>query len=290
MLDAMKPNSRPSRAPCLCIPPSAFTLLELLVVLVTLGFLVMLLVPALARTDDNGARMVCLHNLRQMGIAANMYVGDFQDRLPYPNWDGGSGSTAPRGWLYSMNPNNGLPAGFPSGTIPNPYSAAYPYNRVANALGAWQSGLWFQYVLNTKAYLCPVDVESRDYLPPSATGGRANKLSTYVMNGASEGFSVTGTWPTPCKITDIWSPACYLLWEPDENATGAGNPGPFEYNDGANFPNASEGIGRLHSANSGNMLCVGGNVEFVTLPAFKAQSSATGKTLAWWSPFSTTGH
>jgi len=268
----------------------AFTFVELLVAIATLAVLAMVLIPALARSDDNGARMVCLHNLRQMGMASNMYAGDNQDHLPYPNWDGGSDATAPRGWLYSMNPNNGLPPAFPGGTIPSPYSSVAPYSRLAYALGAWQSGLWFQYVQNTKSYLCPVDTESKDYLPSSSLGGRANKLSSYVMNGAVNGFPSGGSYPLPCKITDIWSPACYLLWEPDENADGQGSPGALEYNDGANFPSTSEGIGRLHSANSGNMLCVGGNVQFVTVLTFKAQSvtgsgpGPGGKTLAWWYP------
>jgi len=87
-----------------------------------------------------------------------------------------------------------------------------------------------------------------------------------------------------------------LLWEPDENAVSQGNPGAFEYNDGANFPNTTEGIGRLHSANSGNMLCVGGNAEFVMVQTFKKQSivgsgpGPGGKTLAWWFPGASNGN
>jgi type II secretory pathway pseudopilin PulG len=257
----------------------AFTLLELLVVIGTLAVLAVLMVPALARTDDNDTRMVCMNNLRQMGMAENMYLGDSRDQLPYPNWDSGSGVSAPQGWLYSMKATD-LPAGAPAGQIPNPCDVAF---WKANPTSAWKSGAWFQYVQNTKAYLCPVDIESKSYTTPTATGGRSEKLSSYVMNGASVGFPSFPSFGTPCKITDIWSPACYLLWEPDENAS---NPG--EYNDGANYPTSSEGIGRLHSAYSGNMLCVGGNVQFVTVQAFKNQSvvgagpGPGGKTLAWW--------
>jgi type II secretory pathway pseudopilin PulG len=270
----------------------AFTLLELLVVIGTLAVLAVLMVPALARTDDNDTRMVCMNNLRQMGMAENMYLGDSRDQLPYPNWDSGNSASAPQGWLYSMKATD-LPAGAPAGQIPNPCDVAF---WKANPTSAWKSGAWFQYVQNTKAYLCPVDIESKTYTTPTASGGRQNKLSTYVMNGASVGFpSLISGYGTPCKITDIWSPACYLLWEPEENAMGQGNPGAFDYNDGAYYPNISEGIGRLHSANSGNMLCVGGNVQFVTVQTIKIQSAGTGpgpggKTLAWWSPISANGH
>ncbi len=261
----------------------AFTLLELMVVTATVAILAILILPALARSDDHGARMVCMNNLRQMGTASGMYAADNRDYLPYPNWDGGANGSPP-GWLYTVT----------SGAIPNPVDSA-PWK--ANPITAWRTGTWFQYVQNTKAYLCPVDVESKTYTTATASGGRAEKLSTYVMNGASVGYANTGMgYGTPCKITDVWSPACYLLWEPDENVTGQGNPGAFEYNDGANAPSSPEGIGRLHSANSGNLLCIGGNVQFVTVQTFRQQSTVypgagpNGKTLAWWSPISSNGH
>jgi prepilin-type N-terminal cleavage/methylation domain-containing protein len=154
----------------------AFTLLELLVVIATLAVLATLLIPALAKTDDNGARMVCINNLRQMGMALGLYAAENQDHLPHSNWDGGSGTSAPRGWLYGMRASQGLPVGFPAGTVPDPYSSAPPYNLLTNPAGtnAWQSGLWFQYVGNFRSYLCPVDIENKDYLPPSSAGGRQN--------------------------------------------------------------------------------------------------------------------
>jgi type II secretory pathway pseudopilin PulG len=272
-----------------------FTLTELLVVIACLILLAALGLPALARTDDNSTRVVCLHNLRQMAMAMNMYAGDNRDYLASPNWDGGSGATAPRGWLYGMN-NQGLPPNsFPTGECPDPYRPAAPYNLLPNGPLAWQTGLWYKYINNFKSYLCPVDIESRDYLPPASVGGRNNKLSSYVMNGAVTGFPSSG-FSTPCKLTDVWNPACYLLWEPDENAVGPGNPGAFEYNDGSNYPDQTEGTGRLHSANGGNMLCVGGNVEFVTVQTWNLQSVAGsgpgpgGRTLAWWAVGNSAGN
>jgi prepilin-type N-terminal cleavage/methylation domain-containing protein len=291
----MKTNLKTSGRQPAGRPDHAFTLTELLVVIATLAILAVVLFPALARSDDHGTRMVCVNNLRQMAMAMNSYAGENRDYFAFPNWDGGS-AESPAGWLYLVDSVPGL--GSAGTDIPDPYLQAPGYALARNYILAWQSGLWFRYVNNFKAYLCPVDIESPDYLPPSSTGGRQNKLSSYVMNGAVSNYRNLSSSPpgVPCKITDVWNPACYLLWEPDENVAGRGNPGAFEYNDGASYPENSEGIGRLHSANGGNMLCVGGNVQFVTVQTWKAQTvvgagpGPGGKTLAWWAPGASNGN
>jgi type II secretory pathway pseudopilin PulG len=273
----MKPNAIQTSAgfESHCKRDHAFTLTELLVVIGAMAMLGILILPALARSDDNGARMVCMNNLRQMGMAVNMYAGDNRDYLAYPNWDGGeaiNGADVP-GWLYTVT----------GGTIPNPNRLPWKNNPIS----AWQTGLWFQYVQNPKSYLCPVDIESPTY----TNNQRQNELSSYVMNGAVAGFPAPPIYRT-CKVTDAWSPACWLLWEPNENANGLGNPGAFEFNDGAVYPNTSEGIGVLHTVNAGNLLCVGGNVQIITVQTFKNQSNVFEgvKSLAWWSPFTAVGH
>jgi hypothetical protein len=93
---------------------------------------------------------------------------------------------------------------------------------------------------------------------------------------------------------------CYLMWEPDENVLGPGNPGAFEFNDSANFPQVSngEGIGRLHSQKGGQILAVGGHVTFVTRTQFNEDSLTPngkgpgpgGKTFLWWNPDAADGH
>src|SRR5512138_3202514 len=67
-------------------PRRAFTLLELIVAVLMIGVLMALLFPALARSGDNGARTVCVNNLRQLGSALLMYGSDNNDLMAYPNW------------------------------------------------------------------------------------------------------------------------------------------------------------------------------------------------------------
>jgi prepilin-type N-terminal cleavage/methylation domain-containing protein len=60
----------------------AFTLVELLVVIAVIGVLASLLLPALARTKDQGRNTVCVSNLRELGVATRVYAGDNNNIMP----------------------------------------------------------------------------------------------------------------------------------------------------------------------------------------------------------------
>src|SRR5215472_3316848 len=61
---------------------SAFTLIELLVVIAIIAILAAMLLPALARARESGKRISCLNSLRQLSVASQLYLGDFQGYYP----------------------------------------------------------------------------------------------------------------------------------------------------------------------------------------------------------------
>ena len=247
---------------------SAFTFVELLVVIFVLVLLAIMVLPANARTSGSTRRAICINNLRQIGRAVAMYASDNNDYLPYPNWGAPntlSGMPGP-GWLYT--PVGGAP----------PNLTVAPYN--SNPAIAYATGLLYPYVRNQNSYVCAVDRESKYF------SVRANKLSSYVMNGAVCGFNSTYR---SCRITAVWSPDCYLMWNPDENI---GNPpiGNFAYNDASSYPDRNEGIATLHTLNGADVVTLAGSVCFATNESIEnAKTNSSGKTLVWWSPFSTNG-
>ena len=62
----------------------AFTLIELLVVIGIIAALAALLLPAISRAKHKSYQSTCVNNLRQIGLAFQLYWGDSNDQFPAP--------------------------------------------------------------------------------------------------------------------------------------------------------------------------------------------------------------
>ena len=96
----------------------AFTLIELLAVIAIISILASILLPALSRAKAMSRQAACLSNLRQIGLAFSLYLGEQEDRfadrrdlktaLGYKPWSDWPRSDPRGGWAAVVLSNQSL--------------------------------------------------------------------------------------------------------------------------------------------------------------------------------------
>jgi len=118
---------------------TAFTLIELLVVVAVIGILAAMLLPAVSRAKLKGQRAACYSNLRQVAVAARLYMDDYNGGMFHHH----------EGWV--------LDDGTQTATLPSsPAACAGGGTGNSQAEKPWVI-FFYPYLRNRNAAFCPSD-------------------------------------------------------------------------------------------------------------------------------------
>lgn len=254
---------------------AGFTLVELLVVIGIIAVLMGILLPALNKARQQAWRIKCLSNARQLGTAVHLYANENRSFLPASNWDGGTTNgtwvNARVGWLYDLTPP---PLG--PGDLA-PVGGVDP-KRV-------KGGVLWKYLRTLEVYRCPMHQAVR-----GIGSGRTDSLTSYLMNGAVNGFPDPSALPRskPMKYAklNMFKSNDVAFWEADERRASSG------FNDGSSYPSETynlcdplaSGLTARHGKHAA-IVCIDGHAEPIEHAEFRKLIKEPRRNRLWCNPF-----
>jgi len=155
--------------------PKAFTLIELLVVIAIISILAAMLLPALSMAKEKARTIICLTNLKQIGVAMTTYSDDCRDTLIPAEYNPRKGAKFEDGWPTILHNERYLPAEKTKSYYDVPQNGS---------VFRCPSGLSAVYSLEPTSRLDPEGAKARPFMSTS-TGSRYFIDCWYGINGTT---------------------------------------------------------------------------------------------------------
>ena len=198
---------------------AGFTLIELLVVIAIIAILAAILFPVFAQAREKARQTACLSNEKQIGNALLMYLQDYDEALPAPDWGAVPGYTGPERSAFAWQPGRGA-------TGPGPNAPCW-------------ADVFQPYIKSTDVFKCPDD-DSGVGTVNNVVGGplligkplsyALNQFFYYDATGAShlgtnyDGSATYSTLKNPASklyIVEVYSSRAAELLHPGKTGTNA---------------------------------------------------------------------
>ncbi len=164
-----------------------FSLVELLFTVAIVALLASLLLPSLSRSKMSARRIECLNNLRQMGVAASIYVDERSGFYPVAYFSTEiAGVTYSYAWDFTTIPGN------PNRVIP---------------------GILWQSQGDRQIHQCPSFEGKANWLADPYTGYNYN--TSYIGHGQYESV------PEPARASAVQHPSKTILFGDGQYSSGA---------------------------------------------------------------------
>jgi len=187
---------------------SAFTLVELLVVITIIALLIAILLPSLSQARERARCTVCLGNLKGIGVAIYSYAGSYEDNV-VPTY--GDPSDKPMDSWFSLLSKGGFA---PSPTVPIYSSSSASPPTLQNSIFRCPSGLTDGIAESVNTNLDPTSMRDR--------------MGAMPLRGPAK------WWASPTGYVDCWYGSNMV----SSDATGEG---PYAQGMMRAIPNTSSG-------------------------------------------------